>query len=143
MTPFEPASHSPAITAPSLTVAASPDQLRVVRALVWTVTAHHALPVDALTDLVLAVDEAAGILLDHAPPSGILNCTFDIDTEHLRVILAARTTAPIDTSTTSFRWFALQRLVDSVVVEQFHSTLAGAPGNLATTIILAKALPAG
>lgn len=138
MTLFERASHSPAPTTPTMTVAASPDQLEVVRAFVRTVTAHHALSADALTDLVLAVDEAVGILLNHALPSSILTCTFDIDTEHLRVILAATTTAPIDTSTTSFRWFVLQTLVDRIVLEQFPSAVAGAPGNSAVTIILDK-----
>jgi serine/threonine-protein kinase RsbW len=142
VTLFERASHSPAPTTPSLTVAASPDQLKVVRAFVRTVTAHHALSVDALTDLVLAVDEAAGILLDHTLPSSILTCTFDIDPGHLRVILAATTTAPIDTSTTSFRWFVLQTLVDRLVLEQFPSTVAGAPRNSTATIILAKVLQA-
>ncbi|MFF9330725.1 hypothetical protein ACF1AY_39260, partial [Streptomyces sp. NPDC014776] len=90
----------------------------------------------------LAIDEAAGILLDHALPSSFLTCTFDIDNEHLRVILAA-TTAPIDTSTTSFHWFVLHRLVDDVVLEQFPSTAADAPDNSATTIILTKALQPG
>ena len=142
MTYFKRASHALTPTTPSLTVAASPDQLEVMRVFVRTVTAHHALSVDALSDLVLAVDEAAGILLEKTLPSSFLTCTFDIDTEHLQVILTA-TTARIDTSTTSFRWFVLQRLVDHLVLEQFPSAVAGAPGNSATTIILAKALQAG
>lgn len=143
VTHFERANHSPSTTAPSLTVAASPDQLEIVRAFVRTTAAHYPFSVDARTDLVLAVDEAAGMLLEHTQLSGTLTCTFDMDTEHLRVISTATPTAPIDTNATSFRWFVLQRLIDRIVLEQFPSTAAGAPGNSSATIILSKAVQAG
>ncbi|MCJ0907414.1 ATP-binding protein [Rhodococcus sp. ARC_M6] len=140
MTLFERAIDSPVATMPSLSVAASPDQLRVLRAFVRAVAIPHALAVGDLDDLILAADEAAATLMSHALPFSALQCTVDIDTQDLRMILAATTSAAIDTSTTSFSWFILQRLVDGVVLEQIPT---GAPGNWTTTIIVDKALQAG
>ncbi|EME17355.1 ATP-binding protein, partial [Rhodococcus qingshengii] len=60
---------SPAAASPSLSVSATPEQLPVLRSLVRTVAAHYALSLDGLSDAVLAVDEAATILIGHALPS--------------------------------------------------------------------------
>ena len=54
-----------AALAPALSVSATPEQLPVLRSLVRTVAAHYAPSLDGLSDLVLAVDEAATILITH------------------------------------------------------------------------------
>jgi len=97
---------------------------------------------DALADLVIAVDEAATTLVSHARRSSALVCTFDAVTSpsRLRVILAATTSSPVDASTSSFGWLVLRTLVDDVMLEQ---TPAAAPtGDRSVTITLEKALPA-
>lgn len=140
MTSFEWAIDSPATSSPSITVAASPEQLRVLRALTRTAATPLALSADRLADLILAVDEAASTLVNQALPTSTLTCAFAVDTEHsLRVILSATTSASINTSTTSLGWFVLQTLVDGVVLEQAPSV----DQNWAVTIILNLALQAG
>ncbi len=90
MTSSERAIVSPAAAEPSLSVSASPDQLAVLRSLVRTVAAHYALSLDGLSDLVLAADEAATILIGHALPSSSLTCAFDgdVDPGAVRVMLS-------------------------------------------------------
>lgn len=61
MRSFERALATP--HSPSLSVAATPERLREVRALVRTVAARHSLTVDGLADLVLAVDEGGRLLV--------------------------------------------------------------------------------
>ncbi|MDA3635328.1 MULTISPECIES: ATP-binding protein [Rhodococcus] len=126
----------------SLSVPAFPDQLRLLRAMVRAAADHHGLSMDALADLVIAVDEAATTLVSHARRSSTLVCTFDAVTcpSRLRVILAATTSSPVDASTSSFGWIVLRTLVDDVMFEQ---TPAAAPtGDRSVTITLEKALPA-
>ncbi len=125
MTSFARAIVSPPVAvSPSLSVSASPDQLLVLRSLVRTVAAHYALSLDGLSDLVLAADEAATILIGHAlPPSSALTCTFGgDDTAAVQVILSAATTGQITTSTSSFGWRVLETLADEVVLEELPPT---------------------
>ncbi len=143
MTSFERAIVSPATVSASLSVSATPDQLPVLRSLVRTVAAHYALSLDGLSDLVLAADEAASILISHALPSVTLTCVFDGDTVPgtVRVLLSTSTTAQITTSTSSFGWHVLEILVDGVVLSQIPP--ASPEQNWAATITLAKGLQAG
>ena len=137
----EQAIDTPSPPSPTLSVAASPQQLGVLRALARTAAAQYPLSVDALTDLLLAVDEAATTLVGHARPSTALTCTFDVDTDgHLNVKLSVGTSAPINLSTTSFGWIVLQTLVDDVIFEQFPTNVEE---GWAVTIILNKALQTG
>lgn len=131
-----------AASAPFLSVPASPDQLGLLRAVVRTVAAHNNLSLDALADLVLAVDEAATTLVGHALPSSALTCAFSslTDPSRLRVVLAATTSSPVDASTSSFGWLVLKTLVDDVVLEQ--TPAATATNDRSVTIILEKALQA-
>lgn len=140
MTSFARAIVSPVAVSPSLSVSAAPDQLPVLRSLVRTVAAHYALSLDALSDLVLAADEAAIILIGHALPSSTLTCTFGYDTAAVQVILSAATTGQITTSTSSFGWRVLETLADEVVLEELPPT---APEEKwAVTITLTKVLQA-
>ncbi|MCJ0904773.1 ATP-binding protein [Rhodococcus sp. ARC_M6] len=124
-----------------LSVAASPEQLRVLRAYVRAVATHRGLAADDLADLVLAVDEAASTLLDHTNPLSVLTCAFDVDPgNRLRVHLTATTTEPIDHSATSFGWFVLHTLVDAVTVEHIRTPHELERWDVA--IILTKALHA-
>jgi serine/threonine-protein kinase RsbW len=123
VTSFARAIVSPVAVSPSLSVSASPDQLPVLRSLVRTVAAHYALSLDGLSDLVLAADEAATILIGHALPSSALTCTFGGgDTAAVQVILSAATTGQITTSTSSFGWRVLETLADEVVLEELPPT---------------------
>lgn len=61
----------------SLSVPAFPDQLGLLRAMVRAAADHYGLSMDALADLVIAVDEAATTLVSHARRSSTLVCTFD------------------------------------------------------------------
>ncbi|WP_336874484.1 anti-sigma factor [Rhodococcus qingshengii] len=142
MTSSERAIGSPAITSPSLSVSATPDQLPILRSLVRTVAAHYALSLDELSDLVLAVDEAATILIGHALTSSALTCTFNPGTDPaaVRVMLSTSTTGQITTSTSSFGWHVLEILVDGVVLEQVPP--ASPEQNWAATITLTKGLQA-
>lgn len=142
MTSSERAIVSPAAAEPSLSVSASPDQLAVLRSLVRTVAAHYALSLDGLSDLVLAADEAATILIGHALPSSSLTCAFDgdVDPGAVRVMLSTSTTGQITTSTSSFGWHVLEILVDAVVLEQVPP--ASPEQNWGATITLTKALQA-
>ncbi|MBT2270268.1 ATP-binding protein [Rhodococcus qingshengii] len=133
-----------AASTPSLSVPASPDQLGLLRAMARTVAAHNNLSLDALADLVLAVDEAATTLISHARSSNALTCAFGAHTDpsRLRVILTATTSSPVDTSTSSFGWLVLKTLVDDVVLEQTPIATATTTGDRSVTITLEKALPA-
>ncbi|EME17199.1 ATP-binding protein, partial [Rhodococcus qingshengii] len=127
---------------PSLSVSATPEQLPVLRSLVRTVAAHYALSLEGLSDLVLAVDEAATILIGHALPSSTLTCAFDADTDPaaVRVMLSTSTTGQITTSTSSFGWHVLEILAEAVVLEQVPP--ASPEQNWAATITLTKGLQA-
>lgn len=141
MTSFERAILSPAATTPSLSVSASPDQLPVLRSLIWTVAAHYALSLSRLSDLVLAADEAATILISHALPFSTLTCTFDGNVATVQVILSTTTTGQITTSISSFIWHVLETLVDGVVLEQAPPD--SPEQNWAVAITLTQALQAG
>ncbi|MBT2274148.1 ATP-binding protein [Rhodococcus qingshengii] len=134
---------APQATSPSLSIPASPDHLGLLRAMVRAVADHHGLSMDALADLVLAVDEAATTLITAARPASTLLCSFDTVTNpsRLRVILAATTSSPVDTSTSSFGWLVLKTLVDDVVLEQ--TPAATTTDDRPVTITLEKALQAG
>lgn len=124
---------------PSLSVPATPEQLHVVRDTTRAVVAHRTSSPDDVADLVLAVNEAASVLLNHACASCHLTCIFDIDSQDcLRVQLSTTTSEPIDMSTTSIMWFILQALVDDVILE--HIQPAGHGENCTATIILSKSL---
>ncbi|MDE8649702.1 ATP-binding protein [Rhodococcus qingshengii] len=141
MTSPTQAPHIAVAATPSLSVPASVDQLALLRAIVRTAADHHGLPMDAVADLVLAVDEAATTLISHARRSSILMCAFDTvtDPNTLRVVLTATTSSPVDASTSSFGWLVLQTLVDHVALEQTPATTGD---DRSATITLEKALPA-
>ncbi len=111
-----------------------------MRAMVRAAADHHGLPMDALADLTLAVDEAATTLINHARHSTALICAFDTATNPavLRVTLTATTSSPVDASTSSFGWLVLKTLVDHVALEQ---TAVETTGRDRTTT-MKKALPA-
>ena len=129
-------------SSPSLSVAATADQLHTLRALVQSRCAHHDLAPDAVADLVLAVDEAASTLLHLTVACSTLTCTVRVDTSNLSVILTGTTSAMVDTSITSYSWFVLQNLVDGVALEQCPSAVAGPTEIWAVTVTLAMTLDA-
>ncbi len=142
MTSTTQAPHIAAGGTPFLSVPASVEQLALLRAVVRAAADHHGMSMDMLADLVLAVDEAAATLINHARLSTALVCTFDTVTDRnvLRVALTTTTSSPLDTSTSSFGWLVLKTLVDHVALEQTPAATTG--GDRSATITLEKALPA-
>ncbi|MFE5876447.1 anti-sigma factor [Rhodococcus sp. NPDC056506] len=140
MTSFERANKRPAPPSAALTVAATPEHLGVLRALVRTAAAQYPLSMDALTDLVLAADEVANTLVDRAVPTSALSCTFAVNSEQrLLVSVTAGTSHEITCSNTSFGRIVLEVLVDDVKLAQIPTV----DGNWSVTITLSKALQAG
>ncbi|EME21335.1 anti-sigma factor [Rhodococcus qingshengii] len=108
---------------PSFSVPSRPDQLRLLRSMAGEVIAHRDSAPDDVADLVLAVDEAAGILLGHAQSSSHITCIFDLDAVgSLHVHLSTTTLRPIVMHTTSWPWVFLQSLVDDVILEHVPPT---------------------
>lgn len=140
MTSFDRVNKRLAPPSVALTVAATPKHLSVLRVLVGTAAAQYPLSMDALTDLVLAADEAANTLVDHAVPTSALTCTFAVNNEQrLLVSVTAETTHEITSSNTSFGRIILAILVDDVKLAQVPTV----NGNWSATITLSKALQAG
>ena len=88
----------------------------------WCAQSLHAIlfSSDALADLVLAVDEAASLLVSHACSASTVVCVFDSIPApgSLRVHLTSTTDAPIDVLTSLFGWFVLDTLVDNATLDQ-------------------------
>lgn len=129
-------------SSPSLSVAATADQLHILRALVQSRCVHHDLAPDAVADLVLAVDEAASTLVHLTVTCSTLTCTVGAEPGGVSVILTGTTSTRIDTSKTSFSWFVLQNLVDGVALEQCPSAVAGPTEIWAVTVTLDMTLDA-
>lgn len=68
----------------------------------------------------LAVDEAASLLVSHACSASTVVCVFDSIPApgSLRVHLTSTTDAPIDVLTSLFGWFVLDTLVDNATLDQ-------------------------
>ena len=83
-----------------------------------------ACPWTAWTDLTLAVDEAAALILEGAAPGALLTCRFRADpSTGVKVSLAAPSAAPAP-ATESFAWLVLTALVDEVAVDSSDGKLA-------------------
>ncbi|MDA3635379.1 MULTISPECIES: ATP-binding protein [Rhodococcus] len=139
---FEQATVSPTASSLSLSVPASPDHLWMLRSMVRTVVSRHPLSRDALDDLVLAVDEAAAILVNHARSASAVVCVVDSGPGSLRVYLTATTHAPVDALSSSFGWFVLAALVDNATLDQ-KPARPSAANELSVTISVEKAFPSG
>ncbi len=137
MTSFEPARMRHGPRSAVLTVAATLEHLGVLRALVRTAAAQYPLSVNALTDLVLAADEAASTLVERARPGSALTCTVGVDTDEcLLVAVTAEVDCEIAASKMSLGRIVLAVLVDDADLKQAPS----ANGNWTATITLSKAL---
>lgn len=101
---------------PFLTVPASPDQLTIVRAAVRSLAAPYMISDDERCDLVLAVDEAAGVLIDHTTPSSTLDCALYTGADCLRFVVSTTTPSPVNAC--SFSWYVMEAAVDSLVLRQ-------------------------
>ena len=108
--------------------------------MVRTVVSRHPLSRDALDDLVLAVDEAAAILVSHARSASAVVCVVDSGPGSLRVYLTATTHAPVDALSSSFGWFVLAALVDNATLDQ-KPARPPAANELSVTISVGKSLP--
>ncbi|MFE5647075.1 hypothetical protein [Rhodococcus sp. NPDC056516] len=138
MTTFDRAIGAPPNRVTSLTLAAVPRQLHVLRELTRLEAKQLSLSHDVRADLVLAVDEAAGTLVGLALSPRTLTCTFDITAGELfTAVISATAQETLGYATESFEWFVLQTLVDGVTVDQ--SAHVGSE-NWSVQIVLDKVL---
>lgn len=97
-----------------VTVDAEPDAVPVVRNVAADLATRMDLQLDTIADLRLAVDEACGILLEHAFSPATLHCRF------IRTATTITTRVEVPSSDGSsvpqegFSWYVLNALVDSV-----------------------------
>ncbi|WNG83285.1 anti-sigma factor [Mycobacterium sp. ITM-2016-00316] len=99
-----------------LRVAATVENLAVLRALVSAVATFEDLDFDAVSDLRLAVDEAATRLMRSAAPGSAL--LVRVEPREDAVVVRASTTCEVDEETIvapgSFSWHVLKSLTDEV-----------------------------
>lgn len=146
-TEIDTGSTIPAIA--SVRVRAAADQLSALRGLAGTIAHNHGFDVDDVADLELAVDEAAGMLIPHAIPGTDIACTFQAPAGALRIVISV--TSPPSSpfaSKSSFGWFVLEALTDSIEleIEAEPKVLVGDPvcdasNAAAVTLTLLKNLP--
>lgn len=122
-------------------VNADSGQLPLLRIVAETVALSVDLTVDEASDVRLAVDEAASLLIELAAPDAVLGIRFAGDPTTLRVRLGTVAAAPQPPDQDGFGWQILQQLTDSVVAEQesYHAEQNGFP----TVIEFSRALGRG
>jgi serine/threonine-protein kinase RsbW len=125
-------------------VNADSSQLPLLRIVAETVALSVDLTVDEASDVRLAVDEAASLLIEMAVPDAVLGIRFAAERTALRVRLATVAAAPQPPDHDGFGWQILQRLIDSVVAEQesYHAEQRGFPTVIEFTRNLGRGLDA-
>jgi serine/threonine-protein kinase RsbW len=113
-----PAEPPVATATVEIRIAADPAQLPTLRALAETVALLADFTLDEVSDVRLAVDEAASILVPDAVPGATLSCLFAVDAAGIgvRVWTVSRVARLPDQH--DFGWHVLRTLTDSVAVEQ-------------------------
>jgi serine/threonine-protein kinase RsbW len=106
-------SLDPSVT---LQIPAQGAYVALIRAAVSAMCARLEFTIDRIDDVKLAVDEAAALLLEDAPPSVNLNVTFTPDPpDGLMVRMTCPTIHGRSLERDSFTWTVLTALVDDVV----------------------------
>jgi serine/threonine-protein kinase RsbW len=101
---------------------ASAALIPTIRAVASDLAARADFDLDAISDLRMAVDEACATLVDVAAPNTVLQCTFVVRPERIRVHAEVRAAASDATvSTDTFGWRVLQTLADEVEVHHTPS----------------------
>lgn len=88
--------------------------LSVLRTATAGLAARLDFTLDEIEDLRIAVDEACAILLDQALPAVTLHCSFELDTDAMRVSVSVPTTTGRLPREGTFAWTVLTSLAGEV-----------------------------
>ncbi|MFE9575576.1 anti-sigma factor [Nocardia sp. NPDC006044] len=116
-------------TTVAVTVPASPEQLTMLRALAETVLLIADFGLDEVTDIRLALDEIATVLLQDAVPGSTIDCAFSYREGVLNANIRAVVTSETEVGSGSFGWHIVQTLTDSVTATKgaFDDAVSGYP----------------
>lgn len=125
----QPSRSRTAVSPVEIRVAAELGQLSILRALVETIALMEDFTLDEVSDIRLAVDEVASILILGASPGTVLSCEFTIGTNTLQVRASAVWKQPGQPEAQGFGWHVLRTLTDSVEATQhpYDAASAGYP----------------
>ncbi|MFE4498537.1 anti-sigma factor [Rhodococcus sp. NPDC056743] len=105
-------------------VPAAADQLSTLRGMTCNIAYNHGFDVDGVADLELAIDETASMLIALAAPGTDITCTFTAPENALRIAVSATSTAGQPAGRSSFSWFVLESLTDSVELDVDQASIA-------------------
>ncbi|MFF2552051.1 ATP-binding protein [Nocardia sp. NPDC058058] len=105
-------------TTVGLRVSATPDQLVMLRALAETVTYIADFGIDEVSDIRLALDEIATVVIGAAVPGSTLDCDLSYDEHGLSARIAAVTAAMVDADGRGLGWHIVRTLTDTLEIDQ-------------------------
>ncbi|AFU04494.1 anti-sigma factor [Nocardia brasiliensis] len=116
-------------TTVAVTVPATPEQLTMLRALAETVLLIADFGLDEVTDIRLALDEIATVLLQDAVPESTISCAFTYREGVLKAVIQAVGRSETEVGAGSFGWHIVQTLTDSVTATRapFDAAVDGYP----------------
>ncbi|MGX1773376.1 anti-sigma factor [Nocardia brasiliensis] len=116
-------------TTVAVTVPATPEQLTMLRALAETVLLIADFGLDEVTDIRLALDEIATVLLQDAVPGSTISCAFTYREGVLKAAIQAVGSSETEVGAGSFGWHIVQTLTDSVTATRapFDAAVDGYP----------------
>lgn len=122
-------------------VAATVNQLPIVRAMAETLVLLSDFTLDDVADIRLAVDEVCSTLIARATTGSLLTCRFVIDEQELRVHVSGLTAEEGLPDPGSFGWHVLRTLTDGLDAEQqdFHPEQGGYPTSVQFRRVRGKA----
>jgi serine/threonine-protein kinase RsbW len=106
-------------------IAADLRQLPTLRALAETIALLSDFTLDEVSDVRLAVDEVASILVVDAAPGAVLCCLFAVDEAGMRVTMRTVSRREGVPDQRNFGWHVLRTLTDSLRTEQQPYDAAG------------------
>jgi serine/threonine-protein kinase RsbW len=88
--------------------------LSVLRIVTAGLAARLDFTLDEIEDLRIAVDEACALLLAQAAPEAELECSFELESDAILVVVSVRTTQPKVPRRDTFAWTVLTALAGEV-----------------------------
>ncbi|MFG1791053.1 ATP-binding protein [Nocardia sp. NPDC049149] len=116
-------------TTVAVEVPAAPEQLTMLRALAETVLLIADFGLDEVTDIRLALDEIATVLMGEAVPGSTISCAFTYRDGVLNAQIRAVSDTEDEVGASGFGWHIVQTLTDSVTATKapFDAGVAGYP----------------
>ncbi len=116
-------------TTVAVTVPAAPEQLTMLRALAETVLLIADFGLDEVTDIRLALDEIATVLMQDAVIDSTISCAFTYREGVLNAQIRAVGSSETEVGAGSFGWHIVQTLTDSVTGtrEPYDDAVSGYP----------------